>query len=225
MTLSELITAVYTETNRPDLVPETLQSVLEATITCHAFDDWYKDIQEAFVTFDNPLSYIQALETRSLPYLRKFAYIRKTNPNINPVENYGQLLPNLSNWPPHQYDFVERVDIGDILDTYGYEKNDIWYQAGSQINIKSSTPLQYATIGWYKFPNVDATGVNFSSWIAIEYPYAIIYRAAGTVFSKIGQDVAAALYLRKPAPRQGLDSGGMYYEQMGRILQANIRAS
>lgn len=225
MNLAQLIAAVYTETNRPDLVPETLQAVLEATMSIHTYDDFYKDIQEASVVFDNSALYLQQLDTTSFPGYRKMAYLRKTSPIITSVEQGNALLPATNSYPPNQFAFLTRVDIGDIIDSYGYEKVDIWYQAGSGVNIKSSTPLQYVTAGWYKYPVIDATGVLYSSWVAREFPYAIIYRAAGVVFSKIGQDVAAALYLRQPGPRMGLDSGGLYYQQLGRLIQSNLMAS
>lgn len=219
MNLSQLITAVYTETNRPDLAAETLQAVLEATQSIHSLDNFYKDIYESRVVFDNPTSYIQTLDTNALPRFRKFSYIRKS------AGPYGLQSLQYSTMTSNQTGLLTEITAADFLDSYGYEKRDVWYAAGSQINIKSSTPLQYAAVGWYQFPVLDATGITFSSWIAREQPYSIVYKAAGSIFAKIGEDKPWAIYMKPPTPRAGLDSGGMYYHQIAQLLRDNLQAT
>jgi hypothetical protein len=226
MNLSQLVEAVYSQTNRPDMVAETLQAVLEATLSVHTIENFYKDIQESVVVFDQSLQYIQTLDTTVIPFYRNMAYIRKTgyilgatNPGESPLNGV-----NLQTYPPVSLGFMQRVDIGDILDSYGYEKTDVWYQAGSQINLKSSTALQFATIGWYKYPNIDATGVNFSSWIADEMPYVIIYKAAAGIYARIGEDKSYGIYAKSPIPGQGMETGGLYYQQLAQLIRNNILA-
>lgn len=224
MTLAELIAAVYTETNRPDLVTETLQAVLEATQSVHTIDDFYKDVKEAMIVFDQPTWFLQQLDTSALPQYRNIAYIRKTNPVTTQVEQTNGLLPGNYQYPPNQFSELDRIDIGNILDYYGYERTDVWYQAGLQINMKSSTPLQFAMVGWYSYPNCDPTGVNFDSWIAAELPYVIVYKAAAGLFAKIGEDKSWAIYMKPPIPGQGDDTGGMYYQQVAQLKRHNIVA-
>ena len=219
MNLAQLIAAVYIETNRPDLVNETMQAVLEATQSVHMVDYWYKDVIEAAVTFTNPLYYIQTLDTSTLPLYRDFSYIRKADPSLTPL-----LAPSLA--PSVSFNsqcLLTRIDIGDAIDSYGYEKQDVWYQAGTTINIKSSTPLAFATAAWYQYPTLDPTGVNYKSWIANELPWVIIYKAAGAVFAKIGEDKSWSIYMKMPIPGQGEDSGGLYYQQLALLKRANIR--
>ncbi len=223
MNLAALIAAVYTETNRPDLVDETLQSVLEATLSAHTMEQFPKDIHEAMVVFDQPTQYLQTLDTSVIPRYRTTAYVRKLNPVATQVEQTGGLLPFSYQFPPNQFNFLTRVDIGDVIDSYGYEKRDVWYQAGRQINIKSSTPLQYAMVGWYRFPNLDPTGVNFESWVAEELPYVIVYAAAGSIFAKIGEKDSFATYMREPIPGHGDTTGGLYFKQKAILIQNNIR--
>ncbi len=225
MTLSELIAAVYTETNRPDLVPETMQSVLEATLSAHLSDNYCIDIRTAMVVFDDPTLFIQQLDTQTMPFYRNIAFIRKTNPQIMGIEQSQSLLPNNLMYPPTQFNFLRRVDIGNILDEFGYELRDIYYQAGNSINIKSSSALQYAMIGWYAYPNLDATGMNFNSWIAKELPYVIIYKAAGAIYSKIGEDKSWAIYMKPYSPGGGYETGGSYWQQLAILQKLNIRAS
>lgn len=217
MNLAELITAVYTETNRPDLVNETLQSVLEATLSCHLVDNWKCDLIEAGVQFDVP-GYIQILDTSSIPNFRQATYLRKTDP----CEGYRDGDPNYYNvglggrFQASKYNFLEEIELGDILDRYGYEKNDVWYSAGTQINIKSTTNLQYLLVGYYKYPILDSNA--FSSWIAMNLPYMIVYRASGSLFSKIGETASASIYMRPPNGGK-MDEGGMYYSQLALMIK------
>ena len=222
MTLTQLINAVYVETNRPDLVAETQQAVLEAILSVHTLQDWYKDITESVVVFDNGLLYLQTLDTLNLPFMRKVAYIRKTSPQQATYEQTNTLLPQSPLIPPNNFDFLDKVEIGNVLDGYGRERRDIWYQAGSQLNIKSSTQLQYATVGYYQYPNISNSGAYLNSWIANEFPYVIVYKASGAVFGKIGDTSSNAIYMKPPVPRAGKETGGMYYQQLAILEQNNI---
>lgn len=224
MNLDQLVQAVYTETNRPDLVEETLQKIKVATLTVHSLEEFYQDIQEALVVFDNPLLYLQQLDTISIPRYRKMVYIRKTDPIATTIEQSNTFPAVASTLPTNRFNFLKRIDAGDIFDNYGYEKVDVWYQAGQQVNIKSSTPLHYVTIGWLEYPNVDINqdGAGYSSWIADQLPYVIVYHAAGSIFSMIELDKAAALYMKQPIPGRGYDTGGLFYQQFAVLQRNNI---
>lgn len=173
-TFAELLTDVYTLTNRPDLVNETKQAVKAATLKAHQMDFFYKDLYEVGVQFSTS-DYIQALEYRTItPRYRALKYIRKTDISGVPGAFLDVITPALS------------------LDRYGYNREDICYGAGEVIQIKSSTLLQYILFGCYRNP--DITEATYSSWIAVDHPFAIVYEAAATVFKTIGQDEKAAIF-------------------------------
>jgi hypothetical protein len=168
MTLTELQQEVYTITNRPDLVAETLTAVRSATLKCHQNDFYWKDIFETGVVFDTA-EFLQALDYRTLiPLWRSLKYIRKTDVNGG---GDGKLLDII---PPEN-----------AIDSYLLNRNDVCYGAGSVIQIRSSTALQYIILGCYLNPNITVLG--YSSWIALDHPYAIIFMAAAQVFKGIGQ--------------------------------------
>lgn len=216
MDLQELVAAVYTETNRPDLVNETLQSVLEATLSCHLADNWKCDLLEGEVIF-NTAAYIQALDTSVIPNFRQATYLRKTDTSQSQYEADPNLIQQSSPFGARRYNFLKAIELGAILDEYGYERTDVWYQAGNQINIKSSTSLQYMMIGYYQYPVLDKTGLYFSSWIAQNLPYFIVYRACGSLFAKIGETASASMYMRPPNQSK-MDEGGMYYSQLRMMI-------
>lgn len=173
-TFAELLTDVYTLTTRPDLVNETKQAVKAATLKAHQLDFFYKDLYETGVQFSTS-DYVQALEYRTItPRYRALKYIRKTDVAGVPGAFLSVITPALS------------------LDRYGSQREDICYAAGEVIQIKSSTELQYILFGCYRNP--DITEATYSSWIALDHPFAIVWEAAATVFKTIGQDEKAAMF-------------------------------
>lgn len=175
-TFTELLAEVYTLTNRPDLVNETKLAVKAATLKAHQLDFFYKDIYEVGVQFSTS-DYIQALEYRTIsPRYRALKYIRKTDLSGTPGAFLNVVTPSM------------------VLDGYGTQREDICYGAGEVIQIKSSTLLQYILFGCYRNPDITESG--YSSWIALDHPYAIVYEAAATVYKQVGQDEQAAVFKR-----------------------------
>lgn len=224
--LADLINAVYVETNRVDLVAETLQAVLSSTLKMHGMEFFYKDIATAQVVFDAP-GFLQTLDTQTMPFFRSINAFRKDNPSLYQTwEQNPTILPPLSQSidgsliPMGQARaFLKFISIDDILDEFGAEKSDVCYQAGSTIMIRSSTSLQFGLVTWYAWPNLDMANANagYSSWIAQEYPYAIIFDAASSVLQKIGMTDAARKYDNVDPKNPGL-----VWSHVNALLLANI---
>jgi hypothetical protein len=175
MTLNELIAEVYTITNRPDLVAQTLTAVRSATLKLHQSDYYYKDLREQGIAFLSA-QYLQQLEYRILyPRWRALKYIRKT-------DSTGQ----------EQGKFFDLIAPENVLDDYKLNRTDVCYAAGDIIQIRSSTQVQYCIVGRYDNPDITQSGYN--SWVALDHPYAIVFEAASTVFKMIGDTDQFAAY-------------------------------
>lgn len=226
--LNNIINMVYTETNRPDLVPDTLQAVLEATLTAHTLDFLPRDITEAQVFFDTPTNYIQILDSAVIPHFRALAYMRKDATVYNNIEQNPGLVPP-SIFPPingaiYPYGVnlartpIEFIEPDEFMDPYWkVERTDVCYMAGTNINIKSSTPLQLVRIGWYQFPLTDVTLYN--SWIATLYPYVVVYKASSTIFSNIGDQDSLDLMMNPNSGKLTNRNGTGVYDT---FLRMNI---
>ena len=172
MTLTELQNEVYILTNRPDMVNETLSAVRAATLKLHQADYFYKDLFETGVVFSTA-EYKQQLEYRNLiPLWRSLKYIRKTD--VQGSETGA---------------FFDIIVPENVLDDYHLNRVDVCYVAGSVIQMKSSTQVQYILLGCYVNPDITVSGYN--SWIALDHPYAIVYEAAATIFKSIGEDTSS----------------------------------
>ena len=174
MNLAELVAEVYSITGRPDLVSLTSSAIRAATLKLHQSDFWYKDIFETGVSFSTS-EYRQQFVYRDLiPLWRAVKYLRK-------YDAVGQTEGEFITGP---------IAPSEVIDEFGLSREDIFYIAGAEVDIRSSTQEQYYLLGCYVNPNITDSG--FSSWIAIEHPYAIVYDAAARVFKSIGKDDEAS---------------------------------
>lgn len=175
MTLTELIAEVYTLTGRPDLVAETSAAVRKATLKMHGVDFFYRDLQEEVIAFATP-AYKQQYDLQAnIPNYRGIKYLREWS-----AAPTGKEL------------MLDLIEPDAVLDEYLRERTNVYYVAGTSLNIKADRMLSTLVIGYYRRPE---TSTNlFSSWIALEQPFAIIEEAAANVFHMIGHESAKVTY-------------------------------
>lgn len=220
MNYSDLVAAVYTLTNRPDLVNETATAIKAATLRAHHSDFYYKDIVEVAANFTN-LTYLQQIPLGFFSSFRALKYIRKYYPGAT-INNPPPQDQNPNNFPPlfgSYYTpganlpdgrFFEIITPEEVLNSYGVNKIDVAYLAGQTIQIRSGDAFQYVLCGYYQHPNVTPDG--YSSWVANENPYAIIYAATAIVFKTIGYDEQNQMY------------SGLMAEEIAMLQMSNIQA-
>lgn len=180
MTLTELQNEVYAITNRPDLVTQTQSAVRQATLTLHQSDYYFKDLFETGISFPAP-DFLQQWDYQAvIPRFRSLKYLRKTDVNGSQDGAFFQIIP------PEL-----------VVDSYGINNNNIVYVAGSVIQLRSSTAIQYALLGCYLHPDITIAG--FSSWIANEHPFAIVALAAARIFKQVGRDTEYAAWNQEAA--------------------------
>lgn len=169
------------------------QKVKQALLDLHTMDLFYKDLQTAQVVFDFT-AYIQELETEGLPLFRKLSYARKNDPvssgigDILGVDAYASQFSN---------PFFEVISPDAIFDAYGSQKVNVCYQARDSIYFRSNTSFKTTLLGWYSYPNLDTEtngGSEFDSWIAEEFPYAVVLKAASAVFAATGKQEQSRKY-------------------------------
>lgn len=169
MTLTELQNEVYAITNRPDLADRTLSAIRAATLKIHQADYFYKDLRESPIVFLTE-DYLQQFDYRSIfPRWRSLSYLRRTSVDGLQDGNF----------------FTVKTPTN-VIDDYKANEPNVCYVAGSVLQVRSAVPFQYALLGYYENPDITLTG--FSSWIALDHPFAIVHQAAANVFKSIGKD-------------------------------------
>lgn len=169
-TLDSLTDDVIEITKRPDQITYIRNRIKVATLKAH-HKEWYiRDMIKDWMFPASPATSF-VLDVSS-----KFPLFRKMD-SIYPVLN-GQLLDKLS---PIQPD--------DLFSEFGNLRNNCWYQTGTDVNIRTVNKYDQFLVHVYVHPNVSDSG--YSSWIANEYPDAIVCRVAGDVFARAGKDAEA----------------------------------
>ena len=176
MTFDNLKQIVFDLTGRPDLIAETETAVRAATLKAHRSDFYAKDIYETIINAETPA------HTHSIDYpsvvtnFRALKYLRKVDALS------GTTLSG----------FIDVVTPEEIMDTYGRLRTDIAYTAGRVIEVRSSTVIDALIFACYVDPVI--TEHNYASWVAVQYPYAIIYEAARVVFKTTDEASKSAQY-------------------------------
>lgn len=176
-TLASMVADVVTITNRPDLSDLITLNVKKATLKAHQADDWIFDIVEQSIAFTASDYYQSLVPTDLFPLWRKPKYVRIYDYSIPPG------TPGL---------YLEAIDPKDSKDGYGYDKTNVYYVAGTSINIRSFAKQQYYLLGFLQNPNVTSSG--YSSWIADQFPDAIQAEAALMTVGNTGYQEQVALY-------------------------------
>lgn len=175
MTFTELLTAIYELTGRSDLVSQTKEAVKASTLKAHMTDFYPRDVVE--VGIDSPVStYLHQIDYIDIvSNFRALKYLRKYDPVAAEVGTFFCI-----------------IDAAEVLDSYGLDRVDVCYIAGRTLNVKSSTEVGDLLLGCYVLPDVTETG--YSSWIASQFPYVIVYEAARVMFKIVGDTEQSRTY-------------------------------
>lgn len=174
MTLGEMCALVMTGTGRPDLIADTQLAVRRATLWYHGYENWFRDLREKQFNFAETGYQFQINIANQLNRFKQIRYIRYYDPLAGMVGDY-----------------VKPCEPDNLFDEFRAQKTDIYYVAGSVLNIKSGSPQSALIIGWYEMPDI----INYQSWIADLYPFAIVDHAIGTVKYQVGEVEEANKFL------------------------------
>lgn len=168
MTFAEMVAEVIAITKRPDMQLRIESAVRAATLKAHHSDFYYKDMYEVAVQFNEPFILQSFIPTEIAPNFRKAKYIRAWVGDISGDAGI----------------FYTPIQIENSADLYGHTKTEVFYMAGQNLQMRSSSAIDKVLFGCYLHPTITPEA-SYSSWIAVEMPYAIIYEAARSIFKSI----------------------------------------
>lgn len=191
MTFQEILDQVLLITKRRDQMAMTESAVRIATLKVHNKDFFYRDIREESGQLQFP-SCVTTLNPKQLfPLFRKVRYITPWHFDRWNYKDQGGPGKGLT-----------PIELGNERDSYGYVKQNVFYMAGENLRILTAFPLSHFLIGAYVHPNTTKEG--YSSWIADDYPQAIIHEAARYVAHSLGMRELAAAQQSLVAEAYGL---------------------
>lgn len=184
MNFTELCTEVYALTNRPDLVSETELAVRQATLKMHTSDFYPRDVKTALLAFETE-NYLQDFDITCVDRFRANKMLRFWDPaGTDPITGLATGLAGKK---------LTRTEMDSMVDSFGVDKYDVYYLAGTQINVRAKAAFQYLLWAYYEYPQI-LPATQFNSWIADNHPYAIVFDAAALVFKTIGFDEQVSKY-------------------------------
>lgn len=178
MTYQEIYDDVVSITNHPEMASEIATAIKASTLRTHQSDFYSRDIAEQSITL-SASGYLQTITiSPSFVRFRALKYVRKWDPTgIDPLTG-ATGTPGI---------FFKKLDPDAVIDGYGYHKNNVYYVAGTNINIRSDTPISAVLAGWYQNPIISPVG-QYASWIADLVPHAIIFDACSFIFQMVAQN-------------------------------------
>lgn len=177
-TFASLVDNVITLTKRPDLADATALAVRAATLKAHHSDFFYKDLFESGIQFTTA-EILQSMPIYDLiPRFRSIKYIRKVD---------------ATTIPPTPMQFLDYISPENALDSYKCQQFNVYYIAGTVIQIRCIAAEDNFLFGCYLHPTA-TNDANYNSWIANEHPFAIIYEAVAIIFKTVGYDEQVATY-------------------------------
>jgi hypothetical protein len=185
MDYATLVSEVGSLTNHPEMVAEIASAVKASTLRMHQLDYYERDLEEAKVVLPQ-LDFIQQFDaTTTLERFRHIKYARLWFPNgTDPLTQQNTGAPGA---------FFKILSPEEVLTQYKTNKDYIAYLAGRNLNFRAPTQYQFLLLAWYKNPLVFDT-TRYSSWIADQVPYAIIFDAASIIFQTLAMQEQARKY-------------------------------
>lgn len=171
-TIASLTQDIYAVTKRPDLVSATQLHLKNALLKAHSSDFFERDVLETNFQFATAAPIYQLEYKTLVPRMRSMKYLTV----IDPVSL--QFVREL-----------EGIPVKKFRDGYGYIRTDVYYLAGNTVQIRVCDESKTFGLGCYMYPD---TTLTEPSWIADEFPFAIVYEAARTLFRTIGYDEQSA---------------------------------
>lgn len=168
MNFKELVEAVIVNTNRPELLEETKLAIKRATRKMHNLDFFAYDLTEGTVRCD---------PTNSLRFnLSQFGQNFRKIHSIALLTTHGEV-------------HIPKYDGSDFIPKKGMTT---WTIYGTALNVAATQVFNALVVRYYTFPLT--TEENYDSWLAHQFPFAIIDEASKDVLSSVGNNERAALF-------------------------------
>lgn len=173
MTFDEMVEEVYTHTNRRSWVAETRQALISAARHYHSVESWGNDRVEATYAIPVPAYTVDLAKDTVWPNLRVFEWIRKWD--AAGVDPFSGLASGAAGA------FYENKDAGALVNGYGREIANVYYELGSNVRLISDTRIDHIKYSYLAWPTLYPY-TSFNSWFMNKMPELLIVNAALRIF-------------------------------------------
>lgn len=171
MNFTEAVNEVLDIVKRPDKLLAMRRQVNAAVNFFCSDSDFKRDVAEILLPI-SAVDYSQLIPFSSLPRYRKLQYIKRSGTSDYLDEIVPARMPTMEC----------------SIDKY--------YEAGTGIRINMSVKAANVDIGYWQYPPTLTDALdNNTHWMLDLSPYMVIDRAAGMIFSNIGDDASSKQHI------------------------------
>lgn len=174
MTYADLIAEIKLLSKRFDIDDKIAIALRMTTLRAHRTDYYWRDLQEVNVNFADSQEVtidIVANFTR----FRQVSYVRYMNADTGALGQY-----------------LEEADAANLLDNEMYYKDNVWYLAGTNLQVRAAISMNALRVGYWQNP--DVTAGSYNSWIKDELPDLLVQGSLAYLYNMSGkQEEARAL--------------------------------
>lgn len=192
-TQASLASDVYVITNRPDLVAETRVAIQKAIRKFHGADFWTRDLLRKRLVLGIDIDQVHqdaARYTVDIPELERFRKISSLTYPLD-VPHIPSVIPPLFHQSYSQVTTPEFTEVAadDLITSWRTERTNCFYIIGNVLHVRASCLVQQLDLTYWQWPLITSDlDADLTSWIANEYPDAIVEEACASVFKMIGKD-------------------------------------
>lgn len=179
--IDDLKSNVAIVTNKPHLVNEIELSIKRAVVKLHREQNYYPDLIE-FEYESLPASNIHQISFDDLVTTSGSGRMVR---NVKYVASAERTVPAF-----------EKISPADLFNLNGASRIDVWYSAGSAVNIRSRAVESTFSIGYYMHPLSTDAAIN-ADWLCREYENLVTSAAAVEIFIMTSDRARIASYQKE----------------------------
>lgn len=171
MTYADLFAEIKLLSKRGDVDDKIAIYLRQTTMRAHRLDLFWRDIVEVNLTFASSQSVTLDVSSQ-LTRFRQIDYLRY----------YDPLTGNLGT-------FLKMIAPSEILDDYNFYREDVWYMAGTNMQIRFLTVTAGARLAYFQNPDVNP--LTYNSWIMDELPDLLVQGTLAALYNGTGKQEEA----------------------------------
>lgn len=171
MTYAELLAEIELLSKRSDIDDKIAIALRMTTLRVHQSDYFWRDLVEATVTFAESQEVTIDVSTQFTRF-RQMDHIRYMDATSGALGS-----------------FLEPVAPSDLVDEYNYIREDRYYLAGTNLNMRFMYATAAAKVGYWQNPDVAAA--TYNSWVKDQMPDILIQGSLAYLFNMMGKQEEA----------------------------------
>lgn len=171
MTYADLFAEIKLLSKRGDIDDKIAIAIRQTTMRAHRLDFFWRDLVEVNLTFASAQAVTLDVSSQ-LTRFRQIDYARYYDPVTGTLGT-----------------FLTEIAPSEILDGYNFYREDVWYMAGVNMQLRFLAATAGARLAY--FQNPDVAPATYNSWIMDELPDLLVQGSLAALYNGMGKQEEA----------------------------------